>query len=198
MINRFTNSQRLHMKNIDSTENDLLSKRIKFSAMTADDLPLWEKWIEYPHVKDVWFIEGYESQDYVHEKLKGNGFDYPFIVSFDDHPIGYIQCSDLYTYRTQCPNPEGLFLNEGPGAWCMDLFIAEEQYLNKGYGTQIVRGFVRKMVNEFAAKKILIDPATSNKRAIRCYEKVGFQFERTANDGITDCTVMKIVLSGDV
>lgn len=41
------------------------------------------------------------------------------------------------------------------------------------------------------AKKILIDPATPNKRAIRCYEKADFKFVKNANDGITACVIME-------
>ena len=76
---------------------------ITFKTFSKDHLPLWQKWIEKPHVKDVWFIEGYETTDYVNEKIKGNGYDYHFVVSLNDHPIGYIQCCDLYAYKTKCP-----------------------------------------------------------------------------------------------
>ena len=33
--------------------------------------------------------------------------------------------------------------------------------------------------------------AASNQRAIRCYEKAGFQFLRNSFDGITECTILK-------
>ena len=55
----------------------------------------------------------------------------------------------------------------------MDLFIGEEDYLNKGYGTKIVKQFEKKIFDEFNAKTIYIDPSVTNKRAIRCYEKAG-------------------------
>ena len=91
------------------------------------------------------------------------------------------------------PKPKGLFVDEEKGTFCIDLFIGEEKYLNKGYGSQIVRTFVEKIFSEFNAQKILVDPAYSNKRAIRCYEKAGFEFIKIANDGITDCYVMMLV-----
>ena len=64
--------------------------------MTKDHIPLWEKWIQVPHVKDVWFIEGYETSDYIFEKIKDNGHTYPFIIYLNNGPIGYIQYCDLY------------------------------------------------------------------------------------------------------
>lgn len=167
--------------------------KISFKKFNKEDLLLWGKWIEKPHVKKVWFIEGYETADYINEKIKGNGYDYHFIIYLDNIPVGYIQCSDLYAYKTKCSEPKGLFTNEEKGTFCIDLFIGEETYLNKGYGTEIVKAFSKKVFNEFGAKKILIDPATSNKRAIRCYEKAGFKFLKNAHDGVTECCVMENV-----
>jgi RimJ/RimL family protein N-acetyltransferase len=163
---------------------------ITFQTMTAIHLPLWQKWIVKPHVKSVWFIKGYEPADYVHQKIKGNGYDYPFIIYLNDQPIGYIVCCDLYAYRTYCTHPKGLFTNAAPGTFCMDLFIGEETYLNQGYGTKIVKAFANLVLERFKANTVLIDPAVSNKRAIRCYEKAGFQYLRTAHDGVTECYIM--------
>ncbi len=160
--------------------------------MQEEHLPLWRKWIQKEQVKSVWFIEGYAPADYIHQKIAGNGYDYPFIIYTDNHPIGFIVCCDLYAYRTKCPAPKGLFTQEEPGTFCMDLFIGEEDYLNKGYGTEIVKAFIDYIFKHFQAKQVLIDPAVTNKRAIRCYEKAGFRFVRTAFDGITDCWIMKI------
>ncbi|MDF1653876.1 MAG: GNAT family N-acetyltransferase [Coxiellaceae bacterium] len=165
---------------------------ITFKPFTIDELPLWQQWIEVPHVKEVWFIDGYESADYIKQKIVGNGYDYPYVICVGGQPIGYIQCCDLYAYRTICPEPKGLFTQESKGTFCVDLFIADSDYLDKGYGTKIIKQFARMMINEFSAKQILIDPASSNKRAIRCYEKAGFTFVKTANDGITECTVMQL------
>jgi len=169
---------------------------ITFIPMNKSHLEQWTKWIELPHVKDVWFIEGYETADYIHQKIAGNGYDYPFIIYLNDTPIGYIQCSDINAYYMKCKTPKGIFKNEDEGTWGMDLFIGEKEYLNKGYGTEIIHKFIDKLFAEFSAKKILIDPAVDNKRAIRCYEKVGFEFEKIAFDGVTQCYVMKLLRKG--
>jgi len=164
---------------------------ITFKKLTKEDMPLFLLWAKKPHVKDTWFAAGYESIDKYYQKIDGNGYDYGFIIYLDDKPIGYIQCSDLYAYRTKCPNPKGILTNEDPGTFCLDLFIGEEDFLNKGYGTEIVKSFVTKIFAEFNAKEILIDPACSNKRAIRCYEKAGFKVIRKANDGVNECCIME-------
>lgn len=166
---------------------------INFEKMTKDHLSLWEKWITFPHVKEVWFIDGYETSDYIHSKINDNGHTVPFIIYLDDFPIGYIQYCDLYAYRTLTPKPKGLFTNENSGTFCIDLFIAESDLLNKGYGTEIIKKFTNKLINELGAKKILIDPASSNKRAIRCYQKAGFKILKNTHDGIMECTIMEFI-----
>ncbi len=166
---------------------------VNFENMQEKDIPLWKTWSEVPHVKEVWFIEGYETTNYIYQKIKGNGYDHPFIIYVNNKPIGYIQCCDLYAYRTLCPKPKGLFTQEERGTFCIDLFIAESDYLNKGVGTEIVRLFTQKVIQDFGAKKILIDPASSNQRAIRCYEKAGFKILKNASDGVTECTIMQFI-----
>ncbi|MEE9451405.1 MAG: nucleoside triphosphate pyrophosphohydrolase [Gammaproteobacteria bacterium] len=166
--------------------------KISFQPMQETHLTLWQMWIEKPHVKDVWFIEGYESAEYIHQKIAGNGYDYPFIIYSGTQAIGYIVCCDLYAYRMKCKDVKGLFTQEAPCTFCIDLFITEENNLNKGYGTLIVKSFTDLIFENFDANIIFIDPAITNKRAIRCYEKAGFVFVKQAFDGVSDCYVMQI------
>lgn len=167
------------------------SAKITFKEFSCQDYSLFLEWAKKQHVKDTWFADGYESIDNYAKKITGNGYDYSFVIYVNGMPVGYIQCSDLYAYKNLCPNPQGVFINEESGTFCLDLFIGEEEYLNKGYGTKIVKLFIKKLVTEFKAKKILIDPACSNKRAIRCYEKAGFKFIRKEYDGVTEICIMK-------
>lgn len=165
---------------------------ITFTPFQAQHLPLWQQWIEKPHVKNTWFIDGYETTDVIHEKIQGNGYDHAFIFLIDGRPVGYIVACDLYAYRTLCKETKGLFTQEPPGTFCMDLFIGDETDLDKGYGTEIVSAFIDYIFKHFDANRILIDPATSNKRAIHCYEKAGFNIIGQAFDGITNCYMMEI------
>jgi len=171
--------------------------KIIFKPFTKKDIPVFLSWSKKAHVKNIWFADSYESIEYYQKKAaNNNGYDYPFIIYLGNEPIGYIQGSDLYAYRIKCPAPKGVFINEEPGTFCLDLFIGEENFLNQGYGTLIVKAFINKIFDEFHAKKILIDPASSNKRAIRCYEKAGFKFLREEFDGANECYIMQITNDG--
>ena len=57
-----------------------------------------------------------------------------------------------------------------------DLFIGEENYLNKGIGTIIVNKVNNYIYDKYKAKSIILRPFKRNIRAIKCYEKCGFKY----------------------
>jgi RimJ/RimL family protein N-acetyltransferase len=65
------------------------------------------------------------------------------------------------------------------GSIGIDQFIGEEDYLNLGIGTKAIRIFVEMIMREQDPASIILDPSPENKRAIRCYEKVGFKYYET-------------------
>jgi aminoglycoside 6'-N-acetyltransferase len=56
----------------------------------------------------------------------------------------------------------------------IDLFVATE-HQGHGLGTEAVEVVVRHLIDDRGHHRITIDPAAANTRAIRSYEKVGFQ-----------------------
>lgn len=164
---------------------------IQVRPMEKADIPLYLEWATREHIKTVWFFGDYETPDRIHDKVEGNGYDFPHIILLDDRPIGYLVYCDLFAYKTLSNEPCGVFTDEPPGTYCMDLFIAEEGYLNKGYGTQIVKQFSDQLLAKKGAKRVLIDPSIDNHRAIRCYEKAGFTRLRSDHDGICEVLIME-------
>ena len=160
------------------------NNQITFKKFSKKYVPLFYKWAEIPFVKNTWFQEGYEPKEKILEKIKGNGYDYPFLILLDNKPIGYIQYADLFVFLQKNPFGKTAYENIQPGDVCVDLFIGEKNYLNQGYGTEIVTQFTDWLLKKPKIKKILIDPSTENKRAIRCYEKAGFRLIQTKDDGV--------------
>ncbi|MBU0743897.1 MAG: acetyltransferase, partial [Gammaproteobacteria bacterium] len=149
-----------------------MNGNIKFRKFVENDIPLFYKWAEVEHVKNSWFQDGYEPKEMIIEKVAGNGYDYPFVIELEGRPIGYIQYSDLAAYYHENPDAKSTYyIEEPPGTVCMDLFIADESCLNKGYGTKVVKSFSNYLLDKSEIKKIMIDPSVSNKRAIKCYQK---------------------------
>ena len=67
-----------------------------------------------------------------------------------------------------------------PGVRGIDQSLANASQLGKGLGTKLVRALVELLFNDPEVTKIQTDPSPSNLRAIRCYEKAGFERQGTA------------------
>ena len=56
----------------------------------------------------------------------------------------------------------------------VDIFLSDD-LTGRGIGTEVLRRVIEKLRSEHGHRRVLIDPAVANERAIRCYEKVGFR-----------------------
>jgi aminoglycoside 6'-N-acetyltransferase len=93
-----------------------------------------------------------------------------FILSAAGSPFGYLQCYDLTEWNTGFgPQPQG---TRG-----IDLFIGEPSMIERGHGSALIRSFVDDRLLE-GAPRIVTDPDPANSRAVRAYEKAGFQKDR--------------------
>lgn len=158
---------------------------IKFKKFILDDVPLYYKWAETEHVKNIWFLDGYQPKEYIIEKIAGNGIEHPFVIVIDDHPIGYIQYWDIYARDLIEKDKRDYFTGSASGTYGIDVFIGELDYVNKGYGAKILSQFARLLFEKYNAKKLVVDPSSENIRAIQCYKKVGFTFLRTENNPVS-------------
>jgi RimJ/RimL family protein N-acetyltransferase len=138
----------------------------RFRPLTSDDFPLLLDWLSRPHVRE-WWNDGDDTLEKVArhygETEVGLGrFILLEVNEGDEKPIGYFQH----------------YLAPG-GAIGIDQFIGEEAYINRGVGRQAIRLFVELILREHKPASIILDPAPENKRAIRCYEKAGFEHYET-------------------
>jgi aminoglycoside 6'-N-acetyltransferase len=137
-----------------------------FRPLTADDLPLLLAWLSKEHVKQ-WWNDGDDTLEKVVRNYgeQEKGLE-RFILLLSDEsgekPIGYFQYYLL---------PDGSI--------GIDQFIGEEECINRGVGTNAVQIFVEMIMREHKPASIILDPSPENKRAIRCYEKVGFKHYET-------------------
>ena len=80
-----------------------------------------------------------------------------------------------------------------------DLFVSTA-WQGKGLGSEAVRGVARHLFDARGHHRMVIDPAATNLRAIRAYEKVGFrqvgvmrQYERGGDGTWHDCVMMELL-----
>ncbi|MFG3596871.1 GNAT family N-acetyltransferase [Bradyrhizobium sp. RDI18] len=136
-----------------------------FRPMAVADLPLIRQWLARPHVREWW---GNPSEQY---ELVSGDLDEPamdqFIVSAGSNDFGYLQCYDLTAWNSG-------FGEHPRGTRGIDLFIGEPDLIGRGHGSALIRAFVEDRLKR-GAPRIVTDPDPANTRAVRAYEKAGFE-----------------------
>jgi aminoglycoside 6'-N-acetyltransferase len=140
--------------------------------MTARDLPMVQRWLQTPHVREWWGAPDVQFA-LVSEDLEHPAMD-QFIVGADDQPFAYLQCYDPTAW------PENGFGKLPVGARGIDQFIGEAHMISKGHGSAMIRSFVDALL-ESGTPQVVTDPAPGNARAIRAYEKAGFRKSHLAD-----------------
>jgi RimJ/RimL family protein N-acetyltransferase len=145
---------------------------ITFRPLARDDFPMFREWLARPHVREWWgwptSMEDVEAE--YGPTLAPGARDRCWIAYEDGEAIGYIQ-----SYVVQ-GSPDGWWPDEtDPGARGIDQFLADGSRLGQGLGTRMVRAFVETLFADPAVTKVQTDPSPDNARAIRCYEKAGFE-----------------------
>lgn len=153
---------------------------VTFLPLSESHFPLLLKWLGAVHVKKWWDQDMTYTPHLVKEKygdcIEGyravNGVKKPieaYIICLDGKPIGYIQAYNAYDF----PRDQELTgLPESLAAF--DIFIGEEEYLNKGIGSESIRKFTEEYIFP-KYKYAFVDPEFKNEAAVRAYEKAGFK-----------------------
>ena len=153
--------------------------------MTEQDLPMLHEWLNRPHIVEWWageeerptlidVLEHYRPRVLAQESVT------PYIAMLGEEPIGYAQ-----SYVALGSGDGWWEAETDPGVRGIDQSLVDPTQLNTGLGTKLVRALVDRLFSNPSVTKIQTDPAPSNLRAIRCYEKAGFVQEKaiTTPDG---------------
>jgi aminoglycoside 6'-N-acetyltransferase len=145
----------------DNFERDYI-----FRPMTAADLPMLRHWLEEPHVAEWW-----GDPDRQFALVRGD-LDDPameqFIVAVGDRPFAYLQCYDPTAW------PDNGFGVQPVGTRGMDQFIGEPDMIGRGRGSAFIRDFLERLIRS-GTPRVVTDPDPANLRAVRAYEKAGFE-----------------------
>jgi len=148
-----------------------MTNQFVFKPLEDSDLDLLCHWLSQPHVKEWW--NDHLTDEEIKSKYKeriGDSIVVPFIVFMHDQPIGFIQY--YHADKVGC----GWWPDEVTGTIGIDQFIGEKDLINRGIGTKMIKAFVDHLFKNSNIKKIITDVDPKNLRALRCYEKVGFEF----------------------
>jgi aminoglycoside 6'-N-acetyltransferase len=149
-----------------------MAPQYQFRPMSAADLPTVRGWLEMPHVAQWW-----HDPDEQFALVSGD-LDHPamnqFVVTADDRPFAYLQCYDPTAWSDNGLGTHPL------GTRGIDQFIGEPAMIDRGHGSALIRSFVDGLLKT-GTPRVVTDPDPENVRAVRAYEKAGFQKARLVN-----------------
>lgn len=153
-------------------------RKIKFRKLLVSDLMLMLKWLNTGFVNQWYGKRQYtysEILDKYGNRINGDDPTNSYLIFYDNTPIGYIQAYQISDYPDYNKYAQ---VDENTAG--VDLFIGEDNYIHKGFGTVILTKFLREVVfSKDSIVSCVVGPEPKNKVAIRCYEKVGFRYFKT-------------------
>jgi aminoglycoside 6'-N-acetyltransferase len=158
---------------------------IKLRAATLADLDLLRHWDEQPHV--ISSDPDYEGfWEWETELTQDVDWREQLIAELNDRPIGFIQIIDP---ALEVSHYWGTIDNN---LRAIDIWIGEAPDLGQGYGTTMMHLAISRCFATPSVTAILVDPLTSNTRAHRFYERLGFQRVEHRQFGDDDCFVYRL------
>lgn len=148
-----------------------MKQHITFKQATRLDKPLIHAWWHEQHVKEFWdnSSQMWENvENYLDNGVK-NLFDY-WLGFYDGIAFALVMSSEIditktSVYQSHCPK-------EGR-TYTIDFMIGEKTYLGKGLAPATLQTFMACCPADVV--NFLIDPASSNARAVHVYHKAGFR-----------------------
>lgn len=164
---------------------------IKFTDK-KDSYELMYKWCSQEFIYE-WFEQRKLSYEEIENKYKNKllaNQQQLFFINYNNNKIGFVQ---IYKYDDK----KSESFKKYDSIYEYDIFIGESEYLSRGIGTQII-----KYVNNYIYEKHLCDcivlrPFKRNKRAVKCYEKCGFEIvdEYVGSDTLGNKEKMIVLLN---
>lgn len=155
---------------------------LAFRRLVESELPLLHRWFHAPHA-ERWYGKGAtndEIDDEYRPWIRGEVPIRSFVASIDGRDVGLLDTARLGDF----PELMERYGVTDPDTANCDVIIGEPDAAQRGAGPAIIRAFLDRVV--FADPRVttcVIDPEADNAVAIRAYEKAGFRFVRTADDG---------------
>ena len=162
-------------------DGDLTIRRMRADT---DDVALIVDWRARPHVHEFWDPDdpAPDAAGVEQHYLPRTASDSPAvacIVELAGRPIGYIQ---FYPWRDYAEEAAEVGFTVGSDAWGIDVFVGEEDLVDRGLGSRIVRVACEYLEAERGAEEVVLLTEVINTRAQRAYEKAGFVKDHQVRD----------------
>jgi RimJ/RimL family protein N-acetyltransferase len=139
------------------------------------DLDILQKWYEDPEVShwasgshpDTLFSR-YALEEQFEREARSDSIGRFMVETQNEIPIG------LISFKSTSWQIRSVVIG---------IFLGEKEYWGHGYGTEAVRIFLHHLFEQCNYRRVELETWTGNARAIRTYEKCGFQIEGRLRDG---------------
>jgi RimJ/RimL family protein N-acetyltransferase len=153
----------------------IAGNRIRLRPLTLRERPRFFSWATRSDATPFWYGELYgdDVPSYVVFKLEWPDYYFTgakpqkgrcFAIEVGGKPIGQINYNEIHRYDRSAE---------------LDILIAHHQYQGKGYGTEAIQLLTHYLFTEMAVRRCRIEVISANPRAIRAYEKAGYQHTYT-------------------
>jgi aminoglycoside 6'-N-acetyltransferase len=159
---------------------------IELRPMHVDDVQLLTRWDDDPDVASALGGRSADWYDWPTELVRAVPWRELLIVEEDGRPIGFMQLIDASEEESH------YWGDVEPGTWALDIWIGSPADRGRGFGAQAMQAAVRHVFEQRCADMIVIDPQTSNRRAIAFYERLGFEPTEVRDFDGDSCLVMRL------
>lgn len=144
----------------------ILGRRIRLRAIERSDIPTFVRWINDPeviaHLLPYLPISQAQEEQWFEDYLRDTNRHIFGIETSDGKLIGNVALEHV-NWKDRCAE--------------LGIMIGEKDYWDEGYGTDAVRTVLGFAFREMNLHRVFLRVFEDNARAIRCYEKCGFQHE---------------------
>jgi len=149
------------------SESILAGERVRLRPPGEEDLALFVRWFNDPEVR-YWLAMSdapeltMEKEREWFEGLRADPDRVVWCIEAEGRPIGTLGLHEI---------------DETLGRATLGISIGEKDYWGRGYGREAIRQALAYGFGELELRRIELNADEDNARAIRCYERCGFQRE---------------------
>lgn len=153
--------------------------QVRLRAIEREDLPTFVRWLNDPEVSrgiSLFLpISETDEEAWYENQQKLDPADRSLAIEIQPDPE-----QEEWVFVGSCGYLQRSWRNRSAE---IGLQIGEKKYWNQGFGTRVVELMLKFGFQELNLHRIWLQVFESNPRAIRAYEKAGFQLEGRFRDG---------------
>lgn len=158
--------------------------QVRLRPAVPADVPLLHRWDDDP---DVAASGGDDDEfDWEYEVPREVAWRELLIAEEDGRPVGFLQLIDAREEESH------YWGDIEPGIWAIDIWIGAAADRGRGLGATMMHLALERCFARPDVHTVLIDPLLRNQRAIRFYERLGFEHIGIRWFDQDECAVMRI------